>query len=592
MATERRFALQGKANRKLTQPEGRGWLSAAGPNKMRLMATSTRAGVGAGRPAPNKYDYIVVGAGSAGCVVAERLTADRTTSLLLLEAGGPDRSLMLRIPAALSWPLQNDRFIWNYRTEPEPGMDERRMNCPRGKVIGGSSTINGMMHARGHALDFDGWAKNDLPEWSYAHCLPYFKKAETFDRGGDDYRGGNGPLHVTAPRISNPLYGVFLEAVRQAGYPETADLNGYRQEGFGIVDQTIHRGRRWSAADAYLRPALRRANLSLAMNALALRLLFDGTRAVGVEYACKGEVRQAFTERGVILCGGSINSPQLLMVSGLGDADHLREHAIPVIGHLPGVGGNLQDHLDFCVQVKCKRPVSYYPATTPLGRLGVGLRWLLTRDGVCATNLMEAGGYIRSRADAAHPNLQCTFMALAADYSGANSYRGHGYQAFFDLMRPASRGRVRLNSADPREPPSILFNYLTAETDRRDVVDGLRLTRGILGQAAFAPYDGGEFNPGPEVRTDDEIVAWARTTGETEYHPVGTCAMGTGDTAVVDGALRVHGIEGLRVVDASIMPTVVSANTNAATIMLAEKAADIIAGKPPLEPLYAPVYPA
>ena len=536
------------------------------------------------------HDYIVVGAGSAGCVLAGRLTEDGDASLLLLEAGGSDRGLMLRIPAALSWALGTERLDWNYRTEPEPGMDGRRMACPRGKAIGGSSTINGMMHARGHALDFDGWARNDLPEWSYAHCLPYFRKAESFAPGGDDYRGAEGPLHVTAPRSTNPLYGVFLDAARQAGYGESADLNGYRQEGFGIVDQTIHRGRRWSAADAYLRPALQRPNLHLAIDALALRILFEGKRAVGAEYAVNGEVRRAFAGREVILCGGAINSPQLLMLSGVGDADHLRELAIPVLAPLPGVGANLQDHLDFSVQVKCRQPVSYFPATTATGRLGAGLRWLVRKDGVCATNLMEAGGYVRSRADAGHPNLQVTFMALAADYSGASAHRGHGYQAFYDLMRPESRGRVRLNSADPGKPPSILFNYLTAATDRRDAVDGLRLTREILSQQAFAPYDGGEFNPGPAVNTDDEILAWARATGETEYHPVGTCAMGTGEAAVVDGALRVHGIEALRVVDASIMPTVVSANTNAATIMLAEKAADVIAGKPPLEPIYAAVY--
>ncbi len=541
---------------------------------------------------PTTFDYIIVGAGSAGCVIANRITEDPRISVLLLEAGGPDRALMLRIPAGLSWALQNDRFNWSYHTNPEPGMDGRRMSCPRGKVIGGSSTINGMMHARGHALDFDGWARNDLPEWSYAHCLPYFQKTETYDRGADDYRGGSGPLQVTTAKLSNPLDHVFLEATRQAGHAGTSDLNGYRQEGFGTVDRTVHKGRRWSAADAYLRPALGRPNLDLVMTALTRQIVFDGKRAIGVDYSWNGERVDVRAEREVILCAGTINTPHLLMHSGIGDADHLKQHGIHPVQHLPGVGSNLQDHLDFCLQVKCKQPVSYYPATTRAGRLAVGLGWLFAKDGVCATNLMEAGGYIRTRPDTEHPNIQCTFMAVAADYSGARTHRGHGYQAFFDLMRPASRGQVRLNSADPRTPPSILFNYLSEEIDRRDVVDGFRATRNILAQEAFVPYDGGEFNPGPGVQTDAEILAWARATGETEYHPTSTCKMGTGEDAVVDSALRVHRIDDLRIVDASIMPAVVSANTNAAVIMIAEKAADIIAGKQALRPNYAPVYPA
>jgi len=540
----------------------------------------------------SEFDYIIVGAGSAGCVLARRLTEDNSSSVLLLEAGPIDSSLFLRMPIALAHLLLSDKYNWYYHTDGEPHMDHREMYCPRGRVLGGSSSINGMVYVRGNAFDFDGWAGNDLAQWSYAHCLPYFKKAETYERGGDDYRGHDGPLHVTAGKTDNPLYQAFIDAGIEAGYPATEDMNGFQQEGFGIMDRTTFAGKRCSTAVAYLRPVIERANLHLQLRALSHRVLFEGKRAIGVEYQHRGEMHKAYAGKEVIVCGGTINSPQLLMLSGVGSAEHLQQHDIPVVSDLPGVGQNLQDHLDFTIQISCKQPISYAPALKLFGKLGVGLRWLLFKQGIGASNLFESGGFIRSDTGVEFPDLQFHFMAIGASYDGSAWIKAHAYQVFMSLMRPTSRGRVRLRSNDPHASPSILFNYFETQKDQQDVIKGMKLTREILHQNAFTPYRGPGISPGDEVQSDQQILAWARTKGETEYHPTSTCKMGADDDAVVDGSLRVHGVESLRVVDASVMPSVVSGNTNAATIMIAEKAADIIAGKTPLEPLYVPVYRA
>ena len=536
------------------------------------------------------FDYVIVGGGTAGCVLAYRLSESAANTVLLIEAGPPISGLMSKIPAALDFALHDDRFNWCYATDPEPYMGNRRMSCPRGRGLGGSSSINGMQFIRGNPNDFDNWASNGLPDWDYSHCLPYFKRMECFERGGDAYRGDQGPLHVSAATIQTPLDQAFLDAALQAGHGYSDDNNGFRQDGFGLSDKNTYRGRRWSAFDAYLKPVLARENLHVETGCLTHRIIFDRKSAIGVEYDLRGELTQVYAEKEVLISGGSINSPQLLMLSGIGDAEQLNHHGLPVVQHLPGVGKNLQDHLDLRVQVKCKQPVSHYSSSIGIGRATAGLKWLVTRSGVCATNLLDVAGYICSRAELEFPNIQSTFMAIAASYDGSHSFAGHGYQAHIDLMKPTSRGSITLQSANPKDAPSILFNYLKTEEDRRVVIEGFRLTRTLLAQQSFDNFRDGELVPGSDVNTDKEIMAWAKVNGETEYHPTSSCSMGLSDYDVVDSDLKVHEIDSLRVVDASIMPEIVTANTHATTLMIAEKAADNILNNSALTPLSVPVF--
>ena len=542
--------------------------------------------------ARQEYDYIIVGAGSAGCVLANRLSEDPAVRVLVLEAGPKDRSIYIHMPAALSYPLANDKFNWFYQSEPEPHMDGRSIYCPRGRVLGGSSSINGMAYVRGHARDYDRWAQSGLQGWSYAHCLPYFRRAQNHELGPDDYRGGEGPLHVSAGKMTNPLFQAWIEAGRQAGYPITEDMNGYQQEGIGRMDMTTYKGRRWSAAMAYLYPAMERPNVTVESGALTLRVLLEGQRAVGVEVARRSGPEILRAGREVIISAGAINSPQLLQLSGIGPAEVLRQAGIEVVHDLPGVGENLQDHLEVYVQHACTQPVSVYSATQPWNKPWIGAQWLFFKEGPGATSHFEAGGFIRSRAGIEHPNLQYHFLPIAVNYDGSNPVKGHGFQAHVGPMRPTSRGHVHIRSDDPRQAPAILFNYMGTENDRQEMREAIRLTREIFSQKAFDPYRGAELAPGPEVQSDAEIDAFIRQKAESAYHPCSSCRMGpeTDTMAVVDGAARVHGLESLRVVDASIMPDIVSGNLNAPTIMLAEKLADTIRGQEPLPPSDAPVW--
>ncbi|NBW24173.1 MAG: choline dehydrogenase [Betaproteobacteria bacterium] len=545
--------------------------------------------------AVQEYDYIIVGAGSAGCVMANRLSEDSDVSVLLLEAGGDDHSVFIHMPSALSCPMANPRYTWMYESEPEPFMDNRRIHCPRGKVIGGSSSINGMAYVRGNAMDYEAWSRAPgMEEWSYAQCLPYFKKAETRAIGGDSYRGDSGPLHVSTGACKNPLYRAFIDAGEQAGYPFTKDMNGYQQEGLGPMDMTTHKGRRWSTAMAYLRPALKRKNLTLHKHSVATRILFeDGERkpqAVGVEYLQKGRPHSARARREVILCGGAINSPQLLMLSGVGDPDALGALDIGVVAPLRGVGQNLHDHLETYVQYRCKEPITLYSAVGMLAKLKIGIQWLLFSSGLGATNHFESGGFIRSDAGVLHPDLQYHFLPMAVRYDGNAPATCHGFQAHVGPMRPTSRGELTLKSANPLEPPRILFNYMGTEQDRKEMRAAIRLTREIFAQSAFDRFRDEELSPGVQVQTDAEIDAHIRQNAETAYHPAGTCRMGTDPMAVTDGQGRVHGVRGLRVVDASLMPLITSGNLNAPTIMMAEKLADAVRGRNPLPPSDAPYY--
>ncbi len=545
------------------------------------------------RLAPQDVDVLIVGGGSAGSALANRLSADPGRRVLVLEAGRADYrwDVFIHMPAALPFPIGSRFYDWRYASEPEPHMGGRRIDHARGKVLGGSSSINGMIFQRGNPLDYDRWARAPgMQAWDYAHCLPYFKRMETCTTGADDWRGGDGPLVVERGPADNPLFQAFFDAAVQAGYMRTDDVNGYRQEGFGPFDRNVHRGRRLSAARAYLHPVADRPNLTVRTRALVTRIVFDGTRARGVEFVHRGRVQRVMAGE-VILCGGAINTPQLLQLSGVGEVDHLRSLGIAPVVDLPGVGRNLQDHLEVYVQHACTQPVSVAPWLAWWRRPWVGLRWLLARSGPGATNHFEGGGFARSNDQVDEPNLMFHVLPIAIRYDGTSPSSGHGYQVHVGPMTSDVRGEVRITSTDPRVKPALRFNYLSTDKDRREWVEAVRVARDILSQPALAPFDGGELSPGPEVETDEQILDWVARDAETALHPSCTARMGIDDLAVVDpGSMRVHGTQGLRVVDASVMPDITNANIYAPVMMIAEKAADLILGNPPLAPERAPVH--
>ena len=540
-------------------------------------------------------DYIIVGAGSAGCVLADRLSADGKHTVVLLEFGGSDRSIFIQMPAALAYPMNTKRWNWGYESEPEPHLNGRRLNCPRGKGLGGSSSINGLVYVRGNALDFERWKEDEgATGWGYADVLPYFKHAEGRAEGGNEYRGGDGPLSTSYGPLDNPLHQAWLDAAQQAGYSLTEDYNGYAQEGFGRMDMTVRNGTRCSAAKAYLYEARKRPNLHVIEHALATRILFEGTRAVGMEYKQAGKIHQLRAAREVILSGGPINSVQLLKLSGIGPAEELQSHGITVRADRPGVGANLQDHLEFYFQMACTQPITLYGKANLLGKAMVGAQWLFGRSGTGASNQFESCGFIRSRAGITYPDIQYHFFPMAINYDGSSLATEHGFQAHVGPMRSKSRGTVTLKSADPHDKPKILFNYMSHPDDWVDMRACVRLTREIFQQPAFAPYRGREIQPGADCVTDDQIDAFITEHVESALHPSCTCKMGSprDPMAVVDPELRVIGVQGLRVVDSGVMPSITTGNLNAPTIMIGEKGADHILGKPMLAPSNAPFYVA
>ncbi len=552
----------------------------------------------AGRAAPEAhfgrveraYDFVIVGGGSAGSCLANRLSADPANRVLVLEAGRPDYpwDVFIHMPAALTFPIGSRFYDWRYESEPEPCMHGRRIYHARGKVLGGSSSINGMIFQRGNPMDYERWASvPGMQTWDYAHCLPYFKRMENCLAAapGDPFRGRSGPLVLERGPATNPLFGAFFEAVRQAGYELTDDVNGYRQEGFAPFDRNVHRGRRLSAARAYLHPVMGRPNLEVRTRAFVTRVLFEGTRAVGVEVVRGRGAPDRIRAGEVILCGGAFNTPQLLQVSGVGNADELRALGIEVVQHLPGVGENLQDHLEVYVQYACTQPVSVAPYLRYRHRPWIGFQWLFFRRGPGATNHFEAGGFVRSNEEVAYPNVMFHFLPIAVRYDGSKPSGDHGYQVHVGPMTSDARGWVKIRSADPFVKPAIRFNYLSTAQDRREWVEAIRVARTILNQPAFDPFNGGELSPGPSVETDEQVLDWVASDGETALHPSCTCRMGSDELAVVDPtSMRVHGVEGLRVVDASVFPYVTNANIYAPVMMVAEKATDLILGNTPLAP--------
>lgn len=536
-----------------------------------------------------EYDFVIVGAGSAGCVLANRLSEDGAHSVLVLEAGPMDRNLMLHIPAAVYKVFKDPKFNWNYVGEAEPHACNRSIEMPRGKVVGGSSSINSMVYMRGHPLDFDRWASDfDLPKWSYDQCLPYFKAGENSDRGADDWRGGSGPLNTTKGRLETPLFDAFLEAGSQSEHGYSEDLNGYRPEGLSRFDSTTRNGRRCSAAVAHLRPALKRKNCAVVTGALVQKVVIEDGRATAVDYVHRGKRHRVEAAREVILAGGAINSPQLLMLSGIGPADHLRKHGIEVQLDLPGVGQNLQEHPTVIVKYACTKPMAIHRALNPVNQLMAGVQWILTRRGPAASVFWEAGGLIRSSNKMDYPDIEIHFGPAGFNFlDGGGISLDQAFSVHVDQSRPSSVGHIELRSADPSEKPKMFFNYLETEDDRLRFVQGIRRTREIIAQPAFDAYRGAEIYPGPDVKTDADILKYIEANVTTDYHPSCSCRMGTDADAVVDEELRVHGIKGLRVVDASVMPRITSANLNAPIQMIAARAADFILGNSQLPPFHA-----